>query len=80
MCLYKDTFPINKCSIGVVYQTHSEPCGPRAAYVGHIHPSTKSRALLELNPNCNFNSETVTTLGSCNSDVKLRYTEIIVFI
>ena len=73
MFCYKDKFPL-RCRSRVVYHIQCEACGPRVAYVGktvdtlyerfygsngHLHPSTKSSALLEhlsqgIDPKCEF--------------------------
>ena len=96
MFCYKDKFPL-RCRSRVVYHIQCEACGPRAAYVGktvntiykrfygsngHLHPSTKSSALLEhlshdIDPKCEFNPENIKVLDACSGDLQLRYTESI---
>ena len=93
---YKDKFPL-KCRSGVVYHIQCEICGPSAAYVGktvntlherfygsngHLHPSSKSSALLEhlgleIDPNCEFNPEHARILDTCTGDLQLRFAESI---
>ena len=83
MFCYKDKFPI-RCRSRLVYHIQCEACGPSAAYVGktvntlyerfygsngHLHPSTKSSALLEhlsqdLDPKCEFNPENIKALDT----------------
>ena len=96
MFSYKDKFPL-RCRSRVVYHIQCEACGPRAAYVGktvntlyerfygsngHLHPSTKSSALLEhlsqdIDPKCEFNPENIKVLDTCSGDLQLRYAESI---
>ena len=93
---FKDKFPL-KCSSSIVYKIECESCGSSATYVGktintiherfhgtngHLHPSTKSTALLEhlaekISPNCEFNSDNIKILDSCTGDLRLRYAESI---
>ena len=96
MFSYKDKFPL-RCRSRVVYHIQCEACGPRAAYVGktvntlyerfygsngHLHPSTKSSALLEhlsqdIDPKCEFNPENIKVLDTYSGDLQLRYAESI---
>ena len=96
MFCYKDKFPL-RCRSRVVYHIQCEACGPRAAYVGktvntlyerfygsngHLHPSTKSSALLEhlsqdIDPKCEFNPENIKVLDTCSRELQLRYAESI---
>ena len=96
MFCYKDKFPL-RCRSRVVYHIQCESCELRAAYVGktvntlyerfygsngHLHPSTKSSALLEhlsqdIDPKCEFNPENIKVLDTCSGDLQLRYAESI---
>ena len=84
-------------SSGVVYKIQCEVCGPSAAYVGktvntlherfygpngHLNPSTKKSALLEVehigldvHPLCEFNTNKIKIIDACNGDLKLRFVE-----
>ena len=93
---YKDNFPL-KCNSGVVYKIECESCGSSATYVGktintiherfyaangHLHPSTKSTALLDhlaasVTPACEFNTNNIKILDACTGDLKLRFAESI---
>ena len=81
---YKDNFPL-KCNSSVVYKIECESCRSSATYVGktvnaihdifygangHIHPSTKSTALLDhlaanVTPTCEFNTNNIKILDAC---------------
>ena len=93
---YKDRFPL-KCNSHVVYKTQCEACGSSATYVGktintvyerfhgtngHLHPSTKSSALLEhlaanISPHCEFKFDNIKIIDACTGDLKLRFAESI---
>ena len=93
---YKDNFPL-KCNSSVVYKIECESCGSSATYVGktintihetfygangHLHPSTKSTALLDhqaanVTPTCEFNTNNIKILDACTGDLKLRFAESI---
>ena len=49
---------------------------------GHLHPSTKSTALLDhlpanVAPTCEFNINNIKILDACTGDLKLRFDESI---
>ena len=93
---YKDNFPL-KCTSSVVYKIEYESCGSSATYVrktintiherfyganGHLHPSTKSTALLDnlaanVTPTCKFNTNNIKILDACTGDLKLPFAESI---
>ena len=92
----KDRFPL-KCNSHVVYKTQCEACGSSATYVGkiittvyerfhgtngHLHPSTKSSALLEhiatnISHHCEFKFDNSKIIDACTGDLKLRFAESI---